>query len=172
MRLYGGKKFDVHLMADREVVRCRDVVVIVPVFNDDHDELLVIRNWRPAVVETLLEFPAGRLDHDDEPLPLAALRELGEETGYTAQELTPLGTFYTSPGFLTEKLHVFLATGLAPRHEGQQLSPTETITVERMGMEEMWQEIKAGRVQDAKTLAAIMLLAAHEEKRESEGSPW
>ena len=93
----------------REVVQHPGGVCVLPV--DDKGVAYCVRQYRYPAGEHLLEVPAGKLEPGEDPRE-CAIRELGEETGFTAGEMISLGSFYTSPGFSTEKLHLFLATGL------------------------------------------------------------
>ena len=88
---------------------CTRAVVILPMVDADH--VCLIRNYRMAVGETLLELPAGTLEPNEDPA-VTAHRELIEETGYRAEKIEKLCEFYMSPGILNERMHLFLATGL------------------------------------------------------------
>src|SRR5688572_1303489 len=112
--------------ARRDIVRHPGAVVIVPVLSDGR--LLLIRNYRISVEESLLEFPAGKLEVGETP-EVTAARELVEETGYRPQVVRALGKFYTSPGLTDELMHAFAASELD--EVGQQLQPGEEISVER-----------------------------------------
>lgn len=136
----------------REVVRHPGAVLIVPVLTED--ELILIRNDRIAPDETLWEFPAGKLEPGEDPLD-AARRELEEETGFRAARMEPLGTFYTSPGFADELMHVFVAEQL---HEvGQRLEPGEEIEVHHLERDDVLEMARDGRLRDGKTIAALFL---------------
>ena len=101
---------------DREVVGHPGAIAVVAL--DDENRVLLVRQWRLPAGGPLLEIPAGTLDrHADgsvEDPALAAPRELEEETGYRAARWEPLGSFWTAPGFATELMHLYLATGLEP----------------------------------------------------------
>jgi ADP-ribose pyrophosphatase len=160
-RVYDGRLFQVDVVdvprgdagvRQYEVVRHPGAVVIVPVRDDG--SILLIRNDRVAVGETLWEFPAGKLEPGEAPA-LAAARELEEETGYRAAALEPIGTFYTSPGFASERMHAYAARGLT--HVGQRLEPGELIEVVKVGGDAMLEMIDSGEIRDGKTLAAALL---------------
>lgn len=143
----------------RDIVRHPGAVTIVAALDDSDSnanaqQILLIRNYRIAVNERLIELPAGKLEPDEQPLAAAA-RELIEETGYRAGELTPLGQFYTSPGFADELMHVFLATRLV--HVGQQLEAGEDIELLPVPVDEVMMMIADGRIRDGKTIAALTL---------------
>ncbi len=135
----------------REVVRHRGAVVIVPILNDGR--ICMIRNYRVAVDQQLLELPAGTLEVGEPPIETAR-RELIEETGYTARQMTPLLEFYMSPGILDERMFAFVAHGLTEgspaREDGEQIENYLVTT------EELDRLLADGRIQDSKSLSAIL----------------
>lgn len=156
------KRFTVVRMAEpctdgsfrqREVAVHPGSVVIVPLVSED--EVCLIEVVRIAVGETLLELPAGTLDRV-ESLEDAAARELAEETGYRADSITAAGWFWMSPGILRERMHVFVAAGLVPGP--QALEPGERITTRVVRWNEALSMCLDGRIHDAKTVAALMLI--------------
>jgi len=129
--------------AGGDLIRYPGAVVILPVLADG--SIVLIRNYRFAVDQTLYELPAGCLEKGEPPERCAA-RELAEETGYTAGGLEKLSAFYTGPGTCDEMMHAFLATDLT---DGEQnLERYEQITVEVH---------PESQVRDGKTLAALAL---------------
>jgi ADP-ribose pyrophosphatase len=137
----------------REIVRHPGACVIVPLLADGR--VCLIRNWRIAVAQTLIELPAGTLE-PPEPPRVTAERELIEETGYRAQQIEFLHAFYLSPGILDEKMHLFLATGLtageAAREEGEEIENWLVPWDEAVAM------IFRGEIQDAKTIVGLLWL--------------
>ena len=125
--------------------------MVLPVTDDGR--ILLIRNDRFAIGQTLWELCAGTLEPGEEPARCAA-RELVEETGYRAASLDPLCGFYTCPGFCTEYLHCFLAAGL--EHVGQSLDEGEKIEVEALPAPRVMEMIRSGQVRDAKTIATML----------------
>src|SRR5881275_2952646 len=113
--IYKGKIFDViqseikhdDLKYKREIVVHKGSAVIIPVFADG--TVALVRQYRYAAEKFLLEIPAGTLNKDEDP-EKAALRELEEEIGVRAAKIEKLSEFYVSPGFLTEKMHLYMAT--------------------------------------------------------------
>jgi ADP-ribose pyrophosphatase len=133
----------------RQVVHHPGAVVIMPQLEDGR--LLVIAQYRFAVGETLLEFPAGTLEPGEAPLACAK-RELIEEAGYRADHWYPLGVIYSSPGFCDERQHLFLATGLVPEHAAGD--EDEIIEVKGLTVAEVECAIADGTLVDAKSIAA------------------
>jgi ADP-ribose pyrophosphatase len=127
-------------------------VVILPL--DDHGNLLFVRQYRHASGKNLLELPAGTLDEGEAP-ESCARREVREETGMAAGQLDHLGGFYLAPGYSTEYMHVYLATGLHP--DPLEADADEFITVESVPLGMALVMAKRGEIPDAKSLAAILL---------------
>ena len=140
----------------RSVIRHPGAVLIIPVL--ENGRMVMIRNWRVALGRAIWEFPAGTLELDEPPL-VSAGRELTEETGYTAESINVLGSFYTSPGFADELMHVFVATGLSPGP--QQLEPHEEIIVESRSWDELNTMVTDGALVDGKSIAAMQLWPVH-----------
>jgi ADP-ribose pyrophosphatase len=155
-----GRKIQVavetHITANGDVVK-RDVVlhpgavVILPVIDAEH--VVLLRNHRFAVGETLWEVPAGTLE-PNEPLEACARRELLEETGYTAATWRSLGYLYASPGVMNEKLHLFLAENLtageASPEPGEELEPVTVKLADAVAM------CLSGEIKDAKTVTLLL----------------
>jgi len=118
----------------------------------DEGKMLLVKQYRKAIDRVILELPAGKLEVNEEPRE-TALRELREETGYTADKLEYLLEFYTSPGFSTEKIYLFLAKGLTKGE--QELESGEFIQVEDYSIEELNKMIDRGEIMDSKTLIGI-----------------
>jgi len=136
----------------REVVEHPGAVIIVPVGEDGR--ILWERQYRYAAGRYLMELPAGTLEPGEDPEECAR-RELIEEVGFAGAEWSLLGRYYTAPGFCTEYMHCFLATGLTPDYaDGDE---DEDIEVVPLTLEETLAMIDAGDVEDAKSLAAIHL---------------
>ncbi len=158
--LYEGVRFKIHGVEvakhsggtkRREIVVPANAVVILPML--DEQTVVLIRNERFAVGQTLWELPAGTLEAGEDPA-LCAGRELIEETGYAAAELTRLIEFFPTPGFCTEMLTAFLARDLS--FEGQNLDETERITTEAVPLDRSIQMIQDNTIRDAKTIATLL----------------
>ena len=135
----------------REVVRHPGAVTIIPLVDEQH--VCLIRNYRVAVAQTLIELPAGTLEPDEDPLRTAE-RELVEETGYRAGEMLPLHEFYLSPGILDERMHLFLATGLTAGATARE--PGEEIENLVVAWGDALRMIDSHEIQDAKTIVGLL----------------
>ncbi|MBI4197619.1 MAG: NUDIX hydrolase [Chloroflexi bacterium] len=136
----------------REVVEAGPSVTILPV--DGQGNVLLERQYRRPPNEWLLEAPAGGMNEGEDP-EAAARRELLEETGYTARKMEHLASFYVSPGFCTELMHTYLATGLvAGRADPEE---DEHIGVTFVPLRQAIKMISTGEIVDGKTIAALLL---------------
>ena len=136
----------------REYVEHPGAVTIIPLVDDDH--LCLIRNFRLAVHETLVELPAGTLDPGETPADTAR-REITEETGYRAGTVEQLGSFWMSPGILNERMWLFVARDLVPGEPRREANEEiENLVVTRKAALEM---VREGEIQDAKTIAGLLL---------------
>ena len=118
-------------------------------------KLLMVRQWRNALDRYTLEIPAGGRNSVDEPTETAAARELEEETGYIAGKVQFLLSIYTTVAFCNEKIDIYLARDLK-RRESQHLDEDEYLNVEAHTMEELEQLIFSRKIEDSKTIAALM----------------
>ncbi len=140
--------------ARREVVEHEPSVVVVPI--DANGDLVLVSQFRYPVDETLIEAPAGVVEKGETP-EKCAQRELQEEIGYRADSLVRLGAFWMSPGYCTELMHAFVARGLVP----SSLEPDhdENIEIVRRPLAQARQLIDRGEIRDAKTIAALLMVA-------------
>ena len=133
---------------------------MVPV--DDGNNVILVRQFRKAVEESLLEIPAGGIEEGEVPEE-AVVRELQEETGYTADKLRHLSTFWTTPGFCTELMHSYLATELRPGSRPHD--EDEDIQVVKVPMDGIPGMIRSGEIKDVKSIASLLLVIyLHNEK--------
>jgi ADP-ribose pyrophosphatase len=159
--LFRGRKIELALqqvalrdgtVAEREVVLHRGAVALVPMVDSGH--VCLVRNRRYTVDRTLLEVPAGTIDPDESP-DRTAERELLEETGYQAGRIRRLREWYVSPGVMNERMYLYLCEDLRPGPVRPELDEDlETVIVP-------WEEAMVmaddGRIEDAKTLLALMI---------------
>jgi len=135
----------------REVVEYSGAVAIVPL--NQEGQLLLVRQYRHAVGRILLEIPAGKIEHGED-LESAARRELQEETGCQAKEFNRLCSFFSTPGFTSEELHLYFATGLSLLE--QNLDDDEFVEVFPVPWEQAIKMIWSGEICDAKSVAGIL----------------
>ncbi len=134
-------------------------VVLVPIVpGDAGPAVLMLRQYRPALERTILELPAGTRE-PDEPWLLCAQRELREETGRRAATLTPLGEVWAAPGLSNERMALFLAQGLSD--DPLPMDVDEEIAVEAWPLAELAAMAIDGRLNDAKSVAAVLRAARH-----------
>jgi len=159
--IHKGRKIEVQLDVSRapdgreirrDVILHPGAVVILPLLADGR--VCLLRNFRFVLGRTLWEVPAGTLE-PDEPPEQAAVRDLAEETGYSAGRWQKLGVFYPSPGVLTEAMHLFVAHDLTPGpaqpEADEQLEPV------LLPWDEAVQMATDGRIHDLKTVATLLL---------------
>lgn len=163
--VYQGKVFSVERALLRlpdgveryyDLVRHGGAVTLIPV--DDQGRIYFVRQYRIGANDTLLELPAGTVEADED-FHFAAAREVREEIGKAASELIKIGECFLAPGYSTEFMHFFLATGLydAPL----EADADEFLEVEAIPYRQVFQMVEEGLIIDGKTLAALMLARPH-----------
>ncbi|MEE8469801.1 MAG: NUDIX hydrolase [Dehalococcoidia bacterium] len=145
VQLHSGRK------TRREIIEHGVVVAVVAI--DSEDNVLLVRQYRKPVEKMLLEIPAGGVEPGEDPLH-SACRELEEETGFSAERWERLGGFYTSPGFCTEYIHLYVATELRPGK--RPADDDENIEVEHIPLNKVFELIAAGEICDAKSIAGLL----------------
>ena len=165
-RIYSGRVLDLDIDRVRfpdasegqlELIRHSGAAAVVPFLdepNDDSARIILIRQYRYAADRFLYEIPAGRLERGEEPIACAR-RELREEAGCEAASLVSLGGFFTTPGFVDEFIHLFIATGLT-RGEAK-LESDEFIHSESHTLLEGLRMIDRGEIVDGKTIIALFM---------------
>jgi len=135
----------------REVVEHTDCVAIVAI--DSQDNVILVRQYRTPAGRVLVEIPAGGIEPGEQPIE-SAIRELEEETGHTAGKVERIGGFYSSPGYSTEFLHLFLATEL--EHGPRRPQEDEIIEVVPIPLRQIPSLITSGQVCDAKSISGLL----------------
>lgn len=150
--------FEIH----RSIVRHPGSAVMLAI--DDDQRILLVKQFRLPAEQYLWELPAGRLDPGESPLQ-AAKRELREETGYQAANWTDLASFWASPGYVGEKMNVFLATGLT---EGKpEAMENERIEIRWFSKADVQKMIRDREISDAKTMIGYFMYAERGSRKES-----
>lgn len=167
-QIFSGKFIDLYVedvelpngkTSKREIVKHPGAVAILAV--TDEGKIIMVKQFRKPLERAIVEIPAGKLEKGEEP-EYTALRELEEETGYTAKKLTKITAFYTSPGFADEIVHVFLAEELSVLEEKRELDEDEFVEVMEVTLEDALKLVESREVYDAKTAYAIQYLQLKE----------
>ena len=153
VELPNGKK------AKRELIKHPGAVAIIAI--TDENKLVLVEQYRKALQRTIVEIPAGKLEKGEEPLECAK-RELEEETGYECKSIELVTSFYTSPGFADEIVHVYLAKGLTKKEDAAELDEDEFVNLLEWSLEEAKDAIKTKQIYDAKTVFAVQYLQLQE----------
>lgn len=162
-RIYSGRVVTLDILSvtlpdgaesKREVVQHPGAVAIVAL--DDAQNVILVRQYRVAAAQYMVEIPAGTLE-PDEPPALCAERELQEEAGYKPGKLESLGGMYVAPGYTTEYIHLFLARDLAASE--LPADDDEFIDVVKMPLPTALAQIDSGEINDGKTIAGILRAA-------------
>ena len=146
VELSSGKK------TKREIVEHAGCTAIVAI--DSENNILLVRQYRKAAERMLLEIPAGGIEPGEKPLD-SARRELEEETGFSAARWDELSLFYTSPGFTTEYMHLYLATDLKPAKRAPD--DDENIELVRVPLKKAPELIASREICDAKSIAGLLM---------------
>jgi ADP-ribose diphosphatase len=144
---------------DYYTVKHPGAVAVVPV--DQEGRILMVRQYRQAAEDNLLELPAGKLDPGEDP-SACARRELAEETGFVCEHLELLASYFTSPGFTDEKVHVFEGRELRKVEEPPGSDGGEPLSIEWLDRQDVLSAIYDGRIVDGKTIIGIALLKLRE----------
>ena len=169
--IYEGRavrlRVDTVQMADgrestREIVEHADCVAVVAV--DADGDILLVSQFRKAVEKELLETPAGGIEPGEDPVDCVR-REMREETGYLPRKIEKLGGFYSTPGYCTEYLYLYLATDLV--HSPLSAEDTENITVVRVPPGQIVGLITSGSICDAKSIAGLLTFLEYRKSAQS-----
>jgi ADP-ribose pyrophosphatase len=168
-RIYTGKvvsldidtvRFPNGSTGELEMIRHSGASAVVPFLDDpesDDPRILLIRQYRYAAEGYVYEIPAGRLDAGEAPAE-CAMRELREETGYKAGKLQPLTTFYTTPGFTDERIHLFLATELEAGETERESD--EIMDLHPIKRSDVLKMVESGEIRDGKTMVGLLFVSA------------
>lgn len=142
----------------REIIEHPGGVVMAAITQDG--KMVMVRQFRKAVEQVVFEAPAGKLEAGEDVFE-AAKRELKEETGYRAKQIDFMGYYYSSCGYTSEKLHLFLCRDLSPGDT--EFDEHEALIVEEHPLKDLFQKVLDGQIDDAKT--ALVILLAYEKTR-------
>jgi ADP-ribose pyrophosphatase len=143
----------------REIIKHPGAVAIIAVTDDQ--KIVMVEQYRKALEKEIIEIPAGKLEKNELP-EVCAKRELEEETSYECESLELLNSFYTSPGFADEIVHVYLAKGLKQKENAAGLDEDEFVNLLELTLGEALEAIKDGRICDAKTVYAVQYIQLQE----------
>lgn len=142
-------------VSKREIIKHPGAVAILALTDDD--KIVMVEQYRKALEKTIIEIPAGKLEHGEDP-ETCAKRELEEETGYACKKMEWLISFYTSPGFADEIVHLYIAEGLEKKENAASLDEDEFVNLMEITLEEAQAYLKEQRIYDAKTAYAVQFL--------------
>jgi ADP-ribose pyrophosphatase len=167
-KIYSGKVISLQVdevelpngkIAKRELIKHPGAVAIIAI--TDENKIVMVEQYRKALEQTIIEIPAGKLERGEQP-DVCAKRELEEETSYECESLELLNSFYTSPGFANEIVHVFLAKGLTKMEDAAGLDEDEFVNLMELTIGEALQAIEDKKIYDAKTIFAVQYLQLQE----------
>ncbi|USK27184.1 NUDIX hydrolase [Bacillus sp. CMF21] len=163
-KLFSGRIIDLYLeevelpngkTSTREIIKHPGAVAVIAITNEN--KIVMVQQYRKAMERVLVEIPAGKLEKGEQP-DVTAKRELEEETGYTTESLQHLLSFYTSPGFADELVHLYFTEELEILTEKAELDEDEFVDVLEVTLEEAQEMIDNQRIFDAKTAYAVQYL--------------
>lgn len=146
-------------VSKREIIKHPGAVAVIPVTAEN--KIVMVEQYRKALERTIIEIPAGKLEKGEKP-EICAARELEEETGYECASMEWLISFYTSPGFADEIVHLYKATGLSKKENAATTDEDEFVNLLEISVEESIQLIKDQQIYDAKTAYAVQYLQLQE----------
>ncbi|WP_409301510.1 NUDIX hydrolase [Peribacillus sp. SCS-155] len=139
----------------REIVKHPGAVAVIAITPDN--KMIMVEQYRKPLERSVVEIPAGKLEKGEEPLYCAA-RELEEETGYESKKMEHLISFYTSPGFADELIHIFLAEDLVKKENAAAGDDDEFVEVLELTLDEAEEYVRMGKIYDAKTAYAVQFM--------------
>ena len=165
VKIYEGRILNVRLdkvttvggTSYREVIEHSGAAAAVAI--DDDDEVILVKQFRYPAGRAVLEIPAGKIDPGEDDPAKTMIRELKEETGYTASHVEYLGCVNPSVGYSEEKIYIYLMRGLVPGD--QELDTDEAVEVIKMPFDEIYEKARSGELEDAKTIAALFFAGSH-----------
>src|SRR5690625_3191759 len=139
----------------REIVKHPVAVAVIPV--NSEGKVVFVEQYRKPLDRSIIEIPAGKIEQNEDP-EITAIRELEEETGYTANKLNYVTSFYTSPGFANEIIHIYYTDDINKLAEPVAGDDDEFVEIIKLTLEEAEQFVKEKKIYDAKTMYALIYL--------------
>ncbi|PLS15376.1 ADP-ribose pyrophosphatase [Bacillus sp. M6-12] len=173
-KIYDGKvislQVDEVLLPDgnrskREIIKHPGAVAVIAVTPEN--KIVMVEQYRKALERSIIEIPAGKLEKGEEPVACAH-RELEEETGYVSESMNHVASFYTSPGFADELIHVFLAEDLKKKEDAASADADEFVEVMELSLQEAIDYMNRQKIYDAKTAFAVQYLQLREATKANE----
>jgi ADP-ribose pyrophosphatase len=162
-QIYSGKVIDLYIeevelpnkkTGKREVVKHPGAVAVLAV--TDEGKMLMVEQFRKPLEKTIIEIPAGKLEKGEDPLECAK-RELLEETGFACESMESIGSFYTSPGFADELIHLYYTNTLTKQGD-QMTDEDEFLNVLELSVDEAKELMREEKIHDAKTAYSVMYM--------------
>ena len=141
--------------SNREIIKHPGAVAVIAITKDK--KIILVEQFRKALERSIIEIPAGKIEIGEAP-EITALRELEEETGYGCAKMELLTSFYTSPGFADEIVHMYVAHGLQKIEQPAETDDDEFVELMELTLEEAVQYESEGKIKDAKTAYAVQYL--------------
>jgi ADP-ribose pyrophosphatase len=169
-QIYNGKIIDLYIeevelpnkkVSKREIVKHPGAVAVIAV--TEEGKIVMVEQFRKPLEKTIIEIPAGKLEKGEDPSECAK-RELLEETGYSCESMESIGSFYTSPGFADELIHLFFTDSLIQKGE-QMTDEDEFVNVIEVSIDEAKEMIKSQKIHDAKTAYGVLYMELHHGKQ-------
>ncbi|MCA1054716.1 NUDIX hydrolase [Rossellomorea aquimaris] len=163
-KIYQGKIIDLQVdevklpngkTSKRELIKHPGAVAVIALTPEG--KIVMVEQYRKALETSIVEIPAGKLEPGEEPI-ITAARELEEETGYGCEKLDHLISFYTSPGFADEIVHLYVAENITPLETARELDEDEFVELLEVTVDEALELMKEKRIYDAKTAFAVQYL--------------
>ena len=146
-------------LSKRELIKHPGAVAIIPITKEN--KIVLVEQYRKPLEKSIVEIPAGKLEPGEKP-ESTAIRELEEETGYTARNVTKLTSFYTSPGFADELMHIYFAKDIEKLEVPPAMDEDEFVEILELSLDEAKKLVEEQRIHDAKTIYAILYLEMRE----------
>jgi ADP-ribose pyrophosphatase len=147
--------------SQREIIKHPGAVAVIAITKEN--KIVLVEQYRKPLEKSLIEIPAGKLEPGENPM-IAAIRELEEETGYSTKSLSFVTSFYSSPGFADELLHIYITNDIQKLENPRPADDDEFVELVELTLDEAKQYVEEERIHDAKTAYAVLYLHALERR--------